>query len=531
MYTPLLVYVVPLLLLMLLFGCPSGTSSDSPGATHSITYDANGATSGSPPTDDSLYEEDAQVTVLGNTGNLARAWYEFTGWNTASGGGGEAYTAGDTFAMGGADVVLYAAWENPFLPSDGTVASFQKISDTEGGFSGGLDDFDGFSLVFSPGDLDGDGVADLAVGAADDDGGTDRGAVWILFLNSDGTVKSHQKISDSEGGFSGVLDDEDGFGNSIASPGDLDGDGTSDLVVGAPGDDDGGADRGAVWVLFMNNDGTVKGHQKISDTDGGFSGVLDDEDYYGTSVASLGDLDADGTTDLAVGAVNDDDGGTNRGAVWILFMNSDGTVKSHQKISDTEGDFTGTLDDSDRIGISVASPGDLNDDGVVDLAAGADFDDDGGDSRGAVWILFLNSDGTVASHRKISDTEGGFTGTLADFYAFGARTTGMGDLDEDGVEDLLVGGFLDNDGGSVRGAVWILFMNGDGTVRSHQKISDTEGGFAGVLEDGDFFGIGVAPLGDIDGDGVMDLAVGASGDDDDGTDRGAVWVLFLDEAE
>ncbi len=67
-----------------------------------------------------------------------------------------------------------------------------------------------------------------------------------------------------------------------------------------------------------------------------------------------------------------------------------------------------------------------------------------------------------------------------------------------------------------------------GWVLSHQKISDTQGGFTGILDDGDLFGSSVASLGDLDGDGVADLAVGAWWDDDGGGDRGAVWVLFLD---
>ena len=67
-----------------------------------------------------------------------------------------------------------------------------------------------------------------------------------------------------------------------------------------------------------------------------------------------------------------------------------------------------------------------------------------------------------------------------------------------------------------------------GTVLSHQKISDTEGGFTGTLDNSDFFGSSVASLGDLDGDGFGDLAVGAHGDDDGGDLHGAVWMLFLD---
>ena len=76
--------------------------------------------------------------------------------------------------------------------------------------------------------------------------------------------------------------------------------------------------------------------------------------------------------------------------------------------------------------------------------------------------------------------------------------------------------------------MWVLFLDADGTVRAHQKISDTEGGFTGTLDDEDFFGVSVASVGDLDGDGVLDLAVGASGDGDGGDYRGAVWVLFLE---
>lgn len=221
-------------------------------------------------------------------------------------------------------------------------------------------------------------------------------------METDGTVKSHQKISDMDRGFTGVLHNEDHFGKSVANLGDLDGDGVTDLAVAANLDDDGGTNRGAVWVLFMNTDGTVKSVQKISDIVGSFTGTLDDFDIFGQSVTSLGDLDGDEVSDFAVGAFRDDDGGTNRGAVWVLFMNSDGTVKSEQKISDTVGGFSGIFDDNDWFGVSLASLGDLNGDGVSDLAVGAYRDDDGGTDRGAVWILFLNGGTVFAGGRPLS---------------------------------------------------------------------------------------------------------------------------------
>ena len=402
----------------------------------------------------------------------------------------------------------------------GTVESEQKISETAGGFGGALEVNGAFAAsVAALGDLDGNGVDDLAVG-----GGKE---VWILFLNMDGTVATEQRISGTTGGFGGNISGDDFFGYSVAALGDIDGDGVEDLAVGAPLDDDGGLDKGAVWILFLDADGTVASEQKISETAGGFGGVLDFLALFGASVAALGDLDGDGVEDLAVGAYFDNDGGTNQGAVWILFLNSDGTVHSEQKISETAGGFGGNLDPFDHFGRSVAALGDLNGDGVHDLAVGAERDDDGSFDRGAIWILFLNADGTVAAEQKISETTGGFGGDLDASDFFGTSVAALGDLDGDGVRDLAVGAH-DDDGGTDQGAVWILFLNADGTVAAEQKISETTGGFGGDLDAFDFFGTSVAALGDLDGDGVGVLAVGATGDDDGGSAKGAVWVLFLE---
>ena len=89
----------------------------------------------------------------------------------------------------------------------------------------------------------------------------------------------------------------------------------------------------------INTESLVSDEHKSGMTSGNFGGVLDANDQFGTSIASLGDLDGDGVTDIVVGANQDDDGGSNRGAIWVLFMNADGTVRRQQKISSTSGGF------------------------------------------------------------------------------------------------------------------------------------------------------------------------------------------------
>lgn len=345
------------------------------------------------------------------------------------------------------------------LNADGTVKSHVEITNGSGGFPGALPGGAFFgSGVANVGDLDGNGAADVAVGAYTL---TSGGRVWLLRLAAGaappGFVVGAVEIGDGSGGFGGVLDFGDRFGHSVATAGDVDGDGVVDLVVGAINDDDGGTDRGAAWIVFLNPDGTVAGEQKISHTAGGFAGGLEDGAAFGWAVAGLGDLDDDGVSDVAVGEYEDDDGGTARGAVWIVLLNANGTVKAEQKISATAGGFAGVLEDHDHFGSALAGIGDRDGDGVEDLAVGVWQDNDGiGTNVGAVWLLYLNTDGTVKAHEKISATSGGFGGALGDNAWFGSAVATNGDRDGNGVDDLVVGQWGNDDGGTNRGAVWLV---------------------------------------------------------------------------
>ncbi|MCP4962497.1 MAG: hypothetical protein GY925_24900, partial [Actinomycetia bacterium] len=286
------------------------------------------------------------------------------------------------------------------------------------------------------GDLDSDGIVDIAVGAyADDDGGTNRGAVYVLDLavpvdhcavdsDSDGLWDCEEDANtdldddpattpgpDTDGDTTpNYLDNDDDGDGTLTSAENADPNADGDPRDALDSDRDGQPDYLDDPTVTAN--GWVATEQKVSDTVGGLTAVLDNSDWFGSSASAVGDIDGDGVVDLAVGAYLDDDGGSNRGAVYLLFLNADGTVKAEQKISDTAGGLSVALDNNDYFGYSVSGMGDIDGDGIADIAVGARFDDDGGTDRGAVYVLFLNSDGTVKAEQKISDSAGGLSTPL-----------------------------------------------------------------------------------------------------------------------
>ena len=371
--------------------------------------------------------------------------------------------------------------------------------------------------VASVGDLDGDGQAELAVGTP---GTLAGGSVWMLFPRADASLKTRREISAETGGFSG----RELGGASLAALGDLDGDGTPDLAVGAPEDPFGGS----VWILFLTPQGTVRSDLQIGASFGGFPGTLLPSDRFGASLARVGDLDGDGIPELAVGADGDCAPGAGCGAVWILFLEADGTVRAAQEVSGTAGGLVGPLGPSDHFGSAVAGLGDLAGDGTLELAVGALGDPTVSTAAGAVWILSLSPTGAVVAERKVTTGLAGFTGTLFLGDFFGAAVAGPGDVDGNGVPDLVVGAPGDDAIVPGSGALWMLFLEADGSVRGSAEIDDAAGAF-GLLA-GDAFGASVATV-DRDGDGAVDLVAGAPFRDAPGPfpgpNRGSVWTLFL----
>jgi len=247
--------------------------------------------------------------------------------------------------------------------------------------------------------------------------------------------------------------------------------------------------------------------------------VVGAADYFGSAIALLGDLNGAGGPDLAVGADLD---GNSVGSVSILFLDTQGAVVSATKTNGT-APFGGG-----RFGHALASLGDMDGDGNPELAIGAPEASDGSIGTGVVWIAELDrtTGAVVGTPLRISNGTSGFPAAQLEHADQLGSALAAADLNDDGRPELIVGTRWDDDGASATGAIYILYLNANGTVAQATKVSDTAGGLDGAALSADIqFGTAIAAIDDQDGDGQTDLAVGAPI-----TGTGRIFLLFLTSA-
>lgn len=399
--------------------------------------------------------------------------------------------------------------------------------------------------VSSAGDVNGDGLDDILIGArgSNPNGRNDSGESYVVFGKSSGFAGTIDLGSlDGTNGFRLVgIDAYDYSGVSVSNAGDVNGDGFDDLIIGAEGGDpNGNESAGESYVVFGKASG-FSATLELSALDGltGFriAGV-NSREYSGRCVSTAGDLNGDGFDDLLINGLQFSPpfGQSPVGKSYVVFGKASGfgSVLNLAAINGTNGFRLDGVPEFVANGGVMSSAGDVNGDGFDDLIVGVAFRSPNDlINAGESYIVYGKSSGFGAALdlAGLDGTTGFRIRGVAAYDNSGRSVSSAGDVNGDGIDDLLIGSeqrsFMGEPSGT--GLAHIVFgrRGGFGAVLELSTLDGVSGFQLDGVAEGDSTGFSVSEAGDVNGDGLGDVLIGADGSDPDGHEgAGQAYVVF-----
>ena len=344
--------------------------------------------------------------------------------------------------------------------------------------------------VNAAGDVNGDGYADVIVGASIyDNGQTDEGRAFVYYGSAGGLSTTPDWTA--EGDQAGAI-----FGNSVSTAGDVNGDGYADVIVGANFFDNGQTDEGRAFVYHGSAAGLSTTANWIGESDQASA-------QFGWSVGTAGDVNGDGYADVIVGAHFFDNSQIDEGRAFVYLGSPTGlsAIPSWTSEGDQNSAFFGRW---------VGTAGDVNGDGYADVIIGAYLYDNGQTNEGRAFVYYGSATG-------VSTTANWTAESNQDDARFGWSVGTAGDVNGDGYADVIVGGYVFNNGQAVEGRAFVYHGSATGLSTTPNWTAESDQVSA-------FFGFSVSTAGDVNGDGYADVIVGAISFDNGETDEGRAFV-------
>lgn len=285
------------------------------------------------------------------------------------------------------------------------------------------------STVSSAGDVNGDGYDDVVVAALFYTNGESlEGRVYLFPGSSSGLSASPSWTAEGNQAFAY-------FGRSVSSAGDVNGDGYSDVIIGAYYYDNGQTNEGRAFLYLGSSTGLP--------ASASWTGEIDQVDaWFGSYVSTAGDVNADGYDDVVVGAVGYDNGQINEGSAYLFLGSTSGlsASPSWSAESDQEYAYSGV----------VSSAGDVNSDGYDDVVVGSYMYSNGEEDEGRVFLYLGSPSGLVATASWTAESDQAFA-------MFGSSLSSAGDVDNDGYDEVIVGAYTYDNGQNEEGRAFMFY--------------------------------------------------------------------------
>jgi hypothetical protein len=451
---------------------------------------------GAPLYDNGQTDEGRAYAYLGSaTGLSATSAWTVESNQASAKMGWSAASAGDTNGDGYADVIVGAPYFDNGQADEGRAYAYSGSASGLGASPSWTAESNSLSAEFgwavaTAGDVNGDGYADVIVGADAFSGGDANEGKAYAYLGSAAGLSSGAGWTNESNQATAYL------GASVAAAGDVNGDGYGDVIVGAPSFDNGQTDEGRAFAFH----GSATG---LSTTANWTAESNQASALFGGSVAGAGDVNGDGYDDVIVGAKLFDNVETDEGRAFVYHGSSAGLS--------TTANWTGEPNQANaQYGTAVAGAGDVNGDGFADVIVGAPLFDNGQTDEGRAFAYHGSSTGLAATANWTSESNQANA-------QYGASVAGAGDVNRDGFGDVMIGAPLFDNVEADEGRAFAYHGSSTGLTATASWTSEPNQANAQ-------HGATVASAGDVNGDGYSDAIVGAPLFDNGETDEGRASV-------